>query len=63
MPAPFAYPAALGDLLAALLAAAAIPAVARQAPAARTLVWAFNLVGTADLIAAIALATRSRRCS
>src|SRR5262245_45010499 len=38
MPASFAYPAAFGDLLAALLAIAAIPAVATQAPIARFLV-------------------------
>ena len=38
MPAQFAYPAAFGDLLAALLALAAIPAVAKNASAARALV-------------------------
>jgi hypothetical protein len=53
----FAYPAALGDLLAALLAVAAIPAVAVNARVARPLVWVFNIEGTVDLIAAIALAT------
>src|SRR4029453_15254938 len=42
IPAPFAYPAAFGDLLAAVLAIAAIPAVARQARSARVLVWIFN---------------------
>src|SRR5215471_12229192 len=35
----FAYPAAFGDLLAALLAIAAIPAVALNARGARLLVW------------------------
>jgi hypothetical protein len=53
----FAYPAAFGDLLAALLALAALPAVLHAAPAARLLVWVFNIEGTFDLAAAIALAT------
>jgi len=53
----FAYPAAFGDLLAALLAIAAIPAVALNARGARLLVWVFNIEGTLDLIAAITLAT------
>jgi len=57
MPAQFAYPAALGDLLAALLAVAAIPAVAANSRVGRPLVWIFNVAGTVDLIAAIALAT------
>jgi hypothetical protein len=57
LPEQFAYPAAFGDLLAALLALAAIPAVARGSPVARLLVWAFNVEGTVDLAAAIALAT------
>ena len=57
IPAAFAYPAAFGDLLAAILALAAIPAVAGQTPYARILVWAFNLEGTVDLLVAIALAT------
>lgn len=53
----FTYPAAYGDLLAALLALAAIPAVAANASIARPLVWLFNVVGTLDLIDAIILAT------
>jgi len=53
----FAYPAAFGDLLAALLALAAIPAVVKGARGARLLVWVFNVVGSLDLIAAITLAT------
>lgn len=57
IPPEFAYPAAFGDLLAAVLALAAIPAVIRNASVARWLVWLFNLEGTADLIAAITLAT------
>jgi hypothetical protein len=57
MPQQFAYPAAFGDLLAALLALIAIPAVAQEARSARLLVWLFNLEGTLDLAAAITLAT------
>ena len=57
IPAAFAYPAAFGDLLAALLAIAAIPAVAKRLPASRTLVWIFNIEGTVDLISATTLAT------
>lgn len=57
IPPQFAYPEAFGDLLASLLALAAIPAVVRGARRGRLLVWIFNVEGTADLIAAIALAT------
>jgi hypothetical protein len=57
IPPQFAYPAALGDLCAALLAVAAIPVVARDVRGGRLLVWIFNVEGTLDLIAAIALAT------
>jgi hypothetical protein len=57
MPAQFAYPAALGDLLTASLAFASLIAVVRGHQAARGLVWVFNVVGTLDLADAIALAT------
>ncbi len=57
LPPQFAYPAAFGDFLAAVLAVIAIPAVAGNARGARLLVWAFNVEGTLDLITAIALAT------
>lgn len=57
LPAAFAYPAALGDLVAAALAVAAIVAVLKEARAAFSLVWIFNVVGTVDLLAAITLAT------
>ena len=57
MPARFAYPAAFGDLLAAVLALVAIPAVLKNARAALPLVWLFNVEGTVDLFNAIALAT------
>jgi len=59
MPALFAYPAALGDLIAAVLAFAALVAVVRSHPAARALVWVFNLEGTLDLVAAIVLTNLS----
>jgi hypothetical protein len=52
IPSQFAYPAALGDFLTALLA---LTALLSGAP--RRLVWIFNVVGTVDLIAAITLAT------
>jgi hypothetical protein len=51
----FAYPAALGDLVAAVLAFIALLAVVRDSPAGRGLVWAFNVEGTVDLLVAIAL--------
>ena len=57
LPRPFAVPAAYGDLLAAVLALVAIPAVATQARSARYFVWVFNVEGSLDLMAAIVLAT------
>jgi hypothetical protein len=57
MPRAFAVPAALGDLLASFLALAAIPAVLKEARGSRALVAIFNVVGTADLLTAITLAT------
>ena len=57
MPLEFAYPAALGDMLAALLATGAMAAVLMKAGIARTSVWIFNVVGTLDLLLAIFLAT------
>src|SRR5262245_24159197 len=57
IPPQFAYPAAFGDLLAAILALASILAVAKNLRSARILVWIFNVVGSLDLLDAIALAT------
>ena len=57
IPLQFAYPAAFGDLLAAVLALAAIPALIKGLKSARALVWVFNVEGTIDLIAAIITAT------
>jgi hypothetical protein len=56
IPAAFAYPSAFGDLLAALLALAALYALVHGWPSAKALTWAFNIEGTVDLFAAIALA-------
>jgi hypothetical protein len=57
MPPQFAYPAAIGDFITAILAFTAIPAVARNLRVGQSLVWIFNVFGTLDLIAAITLAT------
>jgi hypothetical protein len=53
----FTPPAAFGDLLAAVLALLAFLALAHNLRIARLLVWVFNLEGSIDLAAAIALAT------
>jgi hypothetical protein len=53
----FAYPAAFGDLLTAVLAFVAIPLVLRSSSLAKPAVWLFNIVGTLDLVTAITLAT------
>ena len=57
IPLQFAYPAALGDLLAAILALILVFLVNVDLRKARSLLWVFNVVGTLDLILAIALAT------
>ena len=57
IPTQFTYPAAIGDLLTAVLALIAIPAVATRARSAKLLVWVFNIVGSLDLLNAIILAT------
>jgi hypothetical protein len=57
LPPQFAYPAALGDLLTAVLAFVSIFLVLRNSIYARTLVWVFNVFGTLDLLDAITLAT------
>jgi hypothetical protein len=57
IPPQFAYPAALGDLLAALLAIVAILAVVKDMRGGRLLIWIFNVEGTLDLATAITLAT------
>jgi hypothetical protein len=57
MPQQFAYPAAFGDLVTAILALAAIPLVLRNSAFAKPAVWVFNIFGTLDLLDAITLAT------
>ena len=57
IPPQFTHPAAYGDLLTAVLALLAIPAVASRARSAKVLVWIFNIVASLDLIDAITLAT------
>jgi hypothetical protein len=57
MPPQFAYPAAFGDLITAILAFAAIPLVSRGSTLAKPAVWIFNIFGSLDLIAAITFAT------
>ena len=57
MPAEFAFPAGIGDFVTACLAFLAIPFVLKNSVATKPLLWIFNLVGTADLINAILLAT------
>lgn len=55
MPTDFAYPAGIGDLIAALLAMFALYAIRQDKPFKMAAVWIFNIVGTADLINAIAM--------
>ena len=57
IPPQFAYPAAFGDLLAAMLALASILAVVKNFRSSRLLVWVFSVEGSMDLVVAIALAT------
>jgi hypothetical protein len=57
LPPQFAYPAAVGDFITAMLAFTAIPAVAKNLPVGKSLVWIFNIVGALDLVTAITLAT------
>jgi len=53
LPRAFAVPAAYGDLLAALLALAAIFALRSGSAAALPLVWLFNILGVVDLLYAL----------
>jgi hypothetical protein len=57
MPPEFAIPAAYGDLVAAVLALAAIAALSGDARISKALVWIFNLWGTLDLATAIVMGT------
>ncbi len=53
MPTQFAYPAGIGDFIAALLALFALYAIRRDKPFKLTAMWVFNVVGTVDLVNAI----------
>jgi len=57
LPVQFAYPAAFGDLLTAIIALVTIPLVIRGSATAKPAVWFFNIFGTIDLLLAITLAT------
>jgi hypothetical protein len=53
LPEGFAYAAAYGDLLAGLIALAAIVSLHAKWPGALALVWIFNIIGTVDLLNAL----------
>src|SRR4030095_2388502 len=57
MPPQFAYPAAFGDLITAVLAFAAIPLVLRGSRLAKPAVWIYKIVGPRDPLAAIPFPT------
>jgi hypothetical protein len=57
LPLEFAYPAAFGDLVTAIIAFVAIPFVLRGSSLAKPMVWTFNIFGTVDLLTAITSAT------
>ena len=56
IPPEFAYPAALGDFLASILALTSILAIIRQSSFAKPIVWLFSIVGFTDFVMAISLA-------
>jgi hypothetical protein len=57
LPPKFAYAAAFGDLVTAIIAFAAIPLVLRGSRFAKPIVWVFNIFGTVDLLVAITTGT------
>ncbi len=57
MPKQFAYPAAIGDFIAALLALFALYAIRQDKPFKNTSMWVFNVAGTIDLVYAISMAS------
>src|SRR5262249_25146280 len=57
LPSQFAYKAAFGDFLTAIIAFIAIPLVLTGSGLAKSMVWIFNIVGTVDLLVAITTAT------
>lgn len=50
LPSAFAAPAAYGDIVATILAIAAVLALVRRAPLAIVLVWLFNVWGASDFL-------------
>jgi hypothetical protein len=50
LPSAFAVPAAYGDIVATVLAIAAVLALFRRAPLALALVWMFNVWGASDFL-------------
>lgn len=50
LPSAFAAPAAYGDIVATVLAIAAVLALFRRAPLALALVWLFNVWGASDFL-------------
>ena len=63
LPASFAAPAAYGDLLAGLLALAAMGALRTRSSIAIPLTWLFNVVGLLDLITSSSARPTSSRPS
>ncbi len=57
MPTQFAFPAAIGDFITALLALFALYAIRQDKPFKLTAMWVFNVVGTIDLVYAISIAS------
>ncbi len=57
MPTQFAYPAGIGDFIAALLALFALYAVRQDKAFKLAAMWVFNVVGTIDLVYAISIAS------
>ncbi len=55
MPTQFAFPAAIGDFITALLALFALYAIRQDKPFKLTAMWVFNVVGTFDLAYAISM--------
>lgn len=56
IPPEFTFPAAIGDLIAAILAILSIAIVIRGSSFSRLSLWIFNIWGTMDLLTAITLA-------
>ena len=57
MPISFAFPAAIGDLLAAVLALVSLLALTKRWAITVLLLWVFSIEGFVDLMTAIALST------